>query len=335
MVDVSRATVDRVIHGRGTVSKDTYEKIKLILEKINYQPNFIAQTLKKGELHKIAVLMPDYTYDVYWKRAIHGINDAISNYSFIGISVDKYLFNPFKKVSFNLNAKKVLKGGYKGVVISPFFYSGSLKFFEECESIGLHYVTFNTYIKDSNSLCHIGQDLIQSGKTAASLIQKLTNDEDKLLIIHLGEDITNARHMQEKEDGFKSYFDEKGFPEGKVLVQKIKNTLEIEKQLMKLLAHSPKVRGIFVSTSKVHLVADIIKAYSLEIKLIGYDFIDENVEHLEAGTIDYLIYQNPRYQANMAMTYLIDYLVFKREIPNLKLLPIEVVIKENFKNYMQ
>ena len=36
MANVSRGTVDRVIHGRGKVSKPAYEKVKNILDKIDY-----------------------------------------------------------------------------------------------------------------------------------------------------------------------------------------------------------------------------------------------------------------------------------------------------------
>lgn len=334
MAEVSRATVDRVIHGRGTVSKDTYNKIKLILDKINYQPNLIAQTLKKGELYKIAILIPDHEYDVYWKRAIDGIDMAISDYSFIGISVDKFLFNPFKEASFKLNSHQILKGGYNGVLVAPVFYNESIEFFKECESANLHYATFNTHIKESNVLCHVGQDLIQSGKTAASLFDKLVKKDEELLVLHLDEDMTNAKHMQEKEDGFNMYFKEKGFPSDKVKVLKITNTFEIEKLVIKTLEQSTKINGIFVTTSKVHYVADIIKAYDLNINLIGYDLIDENVQHLESGTIDFLIYQNPGFQASQAITHLVDHIAFKKEIPAIKFLPIEIVLKENFHNYL-
>lgn len=335
LAEVSRATVDRVINGRGLVAKETYEKIKLILDKIDYQPNLIAQTLRKGELHKIAILMPDSDYDKYWKRAIDGINAAIKEFSFIGINVEMHLFNPFKHASFQLHAKQVLKGNYSGVLIAPVFYKESIDFFQECKNKNLHYVTFNTHIVETNKLCHVGQDLIQSGEIAASLLHKLLEKNNEYIIIHIDEDIMNAKHMQEKETGFKKFLANKSIPKENIHVLKIDNPALVEKNLMKKIEVNPNIKGVFVSTSKVHFVADVIEAYSLNLKLVGYDLIEENIQQLNAENIDFLIYQNPGLQANNGISILVDHIAFKKQVPKERLLPIEIVIKENFKNYLK
>ena len=330
LAEVSRATVDRVIHGRGKVSKDAYTKITQILKKIDYQPNLVARTLRKGELYRLAVLVPDYEYDVYWKKAINGINNAMLEYSFIGVTIDMFLFNPFKEASFVLNSKKILKGNYSGVLVSPVFYNESIEFFKEADKAGLKYVTFNTQITESNTLSHVGQDLKQSGKTAASLFYKCNKNAKELLILHIDEDILNAKHMQEKEKGFRDYFINKGSFEIKTLRTGYNN---IEKLLINHLEEYPDTSGIFVSTSKVHFIADIIEAYSLDMLLIGYDLIEENIEHLKSGNIDFLIFQNPRLQASLALTMLVDHLAFNKEVPRLNHFPIEIVVKENCSSF--
>ena len=333
MAGVSRGTVDRVIHGRGVVSKETYDKIKLILDKINYQPNFAAQSLRKGELFKIAVLVPDGDIDEFWKRAMDGIEKAIKDLSFIGINVSMHLFNSFKEVSFSYNAKQVLKEGCDGVLVAPVFYKEAIEFFEECHKQGIPYATFNTDIKEKNTLCHVGQDLVKSGETAASLLKKVLGEDDGYLIIHIHEDITNAKHIQEKENGFIDYLTGKGVEKSKIRILKVNNHKMIEKQMIAMLDEFPEVRGVYVTTSKVHYVADVIEAYALDLVLIGYDLIDENRKHLKQGNIEFLIYQNPGLQASSAITLLLDHLAFKKEVPKIKLLPIEIVIKENYRDY--
>lgn len=335
IAEVSRATVDRVIHGRGKVSKKAYEKIKYVLDSIDYKPNFLASSLKKGNTCKIAVLLPDFEFDIYWKRALDGINNSLKTYEFLGLSIDKYLFNPFKTASFKYNSRLILESNYNGVLVVPFFYKESMDFFKKCNSVGLPYATFNTLIEGSAPLCHIGQDLIQSGKTAASLFNKIIDKDNELLILHIDEDIANSKHMQEKEIGFKQFFSEKNFNPNKVSVLKVGNALEIEKQLVKSLDKNNKIAGIFVSTSKVHFAADVKYQYSLKQKLIGYDLIEKNVSHLKSGIIDFLLYQNPKSQANHGISLLVDYLIFKKKPANQKFLPIEIVVKENFDNYLQ
>lgn len=334
LAEVSRATVDRVIHGRGNVSEYAYKRITKILDSINYQPNFIAQTLKKGDFCKVAILIPDFEYDIYWKKALDGIDKTLNDLSLLGFSGDKYLFNPYKTASFKFNSKQILEGDYNGVLIAPFFFNESIEFFKSCDSIGLPYVTFNTHIKNANPLSHVGQDLIQSGKTAAGLLHKLIKEDEELLVLHIDEDTVNSKHMQEKENGFRNYFKENGYADGRVKVLKVNNTKQVEKALLTTLNDSPKIQGIFVSTSKVYFIADIKQAYELKHKLIGYDLIPKNISHLNSGIIDFLIYQNPESQASQGINLLADHLVFHKVIPDQKLLPIEIVIKENSNNYL-
>lgn len=334
LAGVSRATVDRVIHGRGKVSDEAYSRIKKILDSINYQPNFIAQTLKKGDFCKIAILIPDYEYDIYWKKALNGIDKTLKDLSLLGINGEKFLFNPYKTASFTFNSRQILEGDYNGTLVAPFFYNESVAFFKECESRGLPYVTFNTHIENANTLCHIGQDLVQSGQTAASLLNKLIDSDKEILVLHIDEDTINSKHMQEKEDGFRNYFRENGYANERVKVLKVNDTKQVEKVLLTTLNENPKIEGIFVSTSKVYFVADIKQAYELKHKLIGYDLIPKNINHLNSGIIDFLIYQNPESQASQGINLLADHLVFHKVIPNQKLLPIEIVIKENSNNYL-
>ncbi|MGQ1784545.1 MULTISPECIES: LacI family DNA-binding transcriptional regulator [unclassified Saccharicrinis] len=333
MAGVSRGTVDRVIHGRGIVSKDTYNKIKLILDRIDYQPNLAAQSLRKGALFKIAVLVPDGDLDSYWKRAMTGIEKAIKELSFVGVNVSMHLFNSLKEVSFTYNANQVLKEGCDGVLVAPIFYNEAIEFFKKCEERGISYATFNTDIKEINALCHVGQDLVKSGETAASLLKKVVGKADEYLIVHIDVDISNARHIQEKENGFVNFMAQNNIGADKIKKLTINNPKVMEKELMALLDKFPKIKGVYVTTSKVYYIADIIEAYSLDLKLIGYDLIDENRSHLKKGNIEFLIYQNPGLQASSALSLLVDYLAFKKDVPKQKLLPIEIVIKENYKDY--
>lgn len=334
MARVSRGTVDRVIHGRGTVSKDTYKRVKLILDKLNYKPNLVARALRKGEVCRLAVLMPDYEFDVFWKLPFDGIDKAAMDYSTIGVKLDKFLFNPLKSQDFRDKAKLILKGDYHGVLTAPVFYKESLAFFEKCKEINLPYITFNTFIEDSHAICHIGQDLKQSGRTAASLLSKLVSNTDGILIIHIEEILENSRHMQEKELGFKQYFFENSHSAGAIHVLKLKEIKRIEEKVLQKLEACPEIQGIFVSTSKVHHIACILDKHHIFKSIVGYDLIEENVNHLISGNIDFLIYQNPGLQANQGISLLVDYLVFKMQIPGKKLLPVEIVIKENIKNYL-
>ncbi|MEN8229185.1 MAG: substrate-binding domain-containing protein [Bacteroidota bacterium] len=333
LAQVSRGTVDRVVHGRGKVSKKTYSKVKLILDKIDYKPNLVAQTLRKGVLYEIAVLMPDYQYEIYWKRAFEGVNKAITDYASFGITIQTFLFNPYESLNFKQQYEKIVSGKFSAVLVAPIFYKESLVFFSKCRDAGLPYFTFNTYLEDSGAITHIGVDLFQNGKTAGSLMHKVLSGDDEYLVMHINEELKNSRHMQEKEQGFNQYLVNKGVVADQIHVLTVDGIEKIEGQLMQKLSDVDKIKGIFVTTSKVWMVAKILHTHALDKVLIGSDLLEENVHYLNTGIIDFLIFQNPLLQANLGIQSIIDHLVFKNKIHDRILLPIEIIIKENLREF--
>ena len=90
MANVSRGTVDRVIHERGVVSDEARKKVKEVLEKINYEPNLIARSLKAHKNNVIAVIIPDYSEDNYWRQCVYGIRKAEKEFRQFGISLQYF-----------------------------------------------------------------------------------------------------------------------------------------------------------------------------------------------------------------------------------------------------
>src|SRR5258706_3277402 len=69
LAGVSTGTVDRVLHKRGRVSKEAEEKVRKILDEIDYQPNPIARSLGSNKKYKIIALIPDPLQNPYWELA--------------------------------------------------------------------------------------------------------------------------------------------------------------------------------------------------------------------------------------------------------------------------
>ena len=70
------------------------------------------------------------------------------------------------------------------------------------------------------------------------------------------------------------------------------------------------------------------------IKLIGYDLIAPNLYYLERGDISFLINQNPKGQGYWGIYHLGEHLVFKKEVPIIKYLPLDIVTKENLNYFL-
>jgi LacI family transcriptional regulator len=334
LAGVSRGTVDRVLHKRGGVTQEVLDKVNEILNKIDYEPNLIARNLKSNKIHRICVILPDPDIDPYWHACVKGINDAIKEFKAFSLLIEIFYFNPDSKKSFlNIN-ETVLKGYPDGVLLAPLFHKETLNVVNKYNSLGIIVSTFNNHVQLSSIKNFVGQDLFQSGRMAAKLLDLLFNN-GQIAIIHIDESYENAIHMQEKEKGFRDYFSEKKGMDYKIITLKLQNP-NFEINFINFLNENPNLSGVFVTTSKAYQIARIIgnRNNHNKIRIIGYDLIDENVTCLNQGLIDFLIHQNPKRQVYLGITCLVEHFLFEKEIPNKILLPIEIINSENANFYM-
>jgi LacI family transcriptional regulator len=338
LAGVSVGTVDRVLHNRGRVSEDALKKVLAVLDQIDYKPNLIARTLGANKTYRIAALMPNPDQDPYWASSKSGISQAEAEWLRYGVTVQSYFFNLYEKDSFKEVAEAVTQDLPDGILVAPIFYHETLPFFEQFKLQGIPYVLFNTNIPEVDPLSFIGQNLFQSGKLGAELMHLAQNGESGMLaVLHINEDLGNSVHLAEKEKGFREYFLEKkhsGY-EIRTLNLYSPNEPTFEKELSALL-ENPVLRGIFVSTSKAtYIVASYLEKLQREnIKLIGYDMLQENIRYMKKGVINFLINQNPKRQAFLGINHLVGYLILRKEAPSNDLLPLEIISKENLDSYL-
>ena len=199
--------------------------------------------------------------------------------------------------------------------------------------VGYQDFTFNNQISASTAN-FIGQDLYQSGRVAAKLMHSICNVGD-IAIVHIDEKFKNAVHMQEKEKGFRSYFEDLDGFQNNIIKCKLKYGEKDEKLSHFLDKHS-NLTGVFVTNSKAFHVARVLQSDTKNhINLVGYDLLSENVAYLKSGVIDFLIHQNPRQQAYLGMKFLIEHLVFEKQIPDQFLLPIDIINSENVTPFLR
>ena len=335
---VSVGTVDRVLHNRGKVSQVALKKVMEVLNKNEYKPNLIARMLGSNRSYRIAVLLPNPDQDPYWAITRLGLYQAENEWQNFGVQLSILPFDLLHKDSFEKAADKVLKMNPDGVLIAPVFYHETLPFFDACHQKNIPFVLFNTNIGESKALCFIGQNLYQSGRVAAELICFGQSAPAKFGVLHVDEDLYDSIHFLEKEKGFKDYVNE--VFEGKAEVQSLNRTgssdFSFKKKLAQLLAE-PHLKGIFVSSSHgTTTAASFLKTQRKNnIRLVGYDLLEKNVEYLRSGIIDFLIHQKPQQQAFLGVSCLANHLVFKKEAIAINQFPLEVITSQNLDSYLE
>ena len=330
---VSTGTVDRVIHNRGNVALEVRDRVLQIIEEFDYQPNMIARALGANKIHTLAALIPDPSFDAYWLAPKVGIEKAEKEVGQYGIRVQKFLFNSYESASFVEKAAELTALSPAGILVSPIFYREALPFFEEWNSRNIPFVLFNTQIEEFKPLGFIGQDSYQSGLLAGKLISYGQPGPCSVLIAHFDEEISNSAHLQKKEEGFRDYF------KINKLTKKIKiiraelntvNTEDFRKLFMGIVKANPDLAAIYVTTSKAFKIAELLDENRVDhLKLIGYDLLPQNKKFLEKGIINFLINQNPEGQGYWGISQLTDHLVFKKKVPPVRFLPLDIVTNEN------
>lgn len=330
MADVSRGTVDRVLNNRGKVSEKARRKVEEVLQRIDYRPNLIARTLKNHRPFTIWLLMPDHINDRYWQQMYQGVMDAYAELEPFGIRISSVRMGSTADTYYQ-NFSSVLQNSPDALVIVPFFTDTCFNLYRELEERKIPFVLLNSPIKDVNYGCFIGQDYFMSGRTAAYFMDILTRSvahKRTILILHIGVQTENATHVEEKEIGFLDYFRER---DASSTIEIIRFEAELH---VGLLDHKlSKTDGLFITNSKTHVAEDLLRKHP-SVKIIGYDMIPENIELLREGTIDILLNQNPKLQGYHGISIVTEYLLYQREMPKNKLLPIDIITKENLSGYL-
>jgi LacI family transcriptional regulator len=335
LAGVSAGTVDRVLHNRGRVSEEALKKITEVMEQIDYKPNLIARTLGSNKKYNVAVLFPNPALDPYWEQANTGIEMAQAEWTQYGVTVDLFLFDLLDKDSFPKIAQKVLDAQPDGVVAAPIYYHESLPVFQLFKDREIPYVLFNTNIPEVSPMSFIGQNVYESGRVGAELMNIGQQEPGTFAVLHIDEDIHDSIHLLEKERGFRDFFTDrkKGF---KIVDFTLNPKEKSFKDRLRDLLAEPHLKGVFVSTSKgTSVAAAMLKEFGKRnVRLVGYDLLEENMRYLKEGYIDFLINQNPKRQVNLGISHLINHLMFKRDAPATDLFPLEVITTENLNSYL-
>ncbi|RFZ90993.1 LacI family DNA-binding transcriptional regulator [Mucilaginibacter conchicola] len=334
--NVSIGTVDRVIHNRVGVSEKTKQKVNAIIEELNFQPNKMASLLATRKSMNFAVLIPAVSADTdYWSFPLTGIEQAAAETKQFGVSVKHYFYDLDSKESFTKASHELLNDAPDAVLLAPSFVEESAVLAAKLDELKIPLVFINSDLADQNNLAYIGPDLYQSGRLAAQLISLSLQQQDNVLIVNISSDLKNDHHLVRKEHGFKKFFEDAG-SKTKVATLNINETklTAVEQSLMQTLDASPDVKAIFVTNSRVNIVAEILKKHNRNnTLLVGYDFLKKNIDYLVSQQITYLICQRPKEQGYLGIMALYKHLFKVSEVERSVYMPIDIITKENYLFY--
>jgi LacI family transcriptional regulator len=329
---VSTGTVDRVLHQRGDVSEKAREKVKAAMEELGYERNLIASTLAYNRTLTMAVLLPYPDTDEYWLEIHQGIQRARHSLLHFGLELNIINFELANPRHFAECANQLLSQPPAAFLFAPLFQLEGMDLARRLQAQEIPYVMINTRLPEANALCYVGQDAYQAGFLGARLLHSHLSPGKQPLILHLEQQVDNAPHLLAKAHGFRAYFNQPDIATLTITedITAFDQPLTLLEQWNAISKKHPNIGGIFVTNSRAHLLANALanKKRSL-LPIVGYDPIPANLSALQQGYIQFLINQHPKAQGYLGASTLSDYLLRQATIPPDKLLPLDIVVREN------
>lgn len=336
LAEVSPGTVDRVIHKRGEVSEGTRRKVMDILEELNYQPDILAKSLAtKKKLHFFIVIPVSANENDFWSRPLNGVEQGMIEIEHYGIRLTKFFFDQYEVDSFLELGKNVLSEQPDGVILAPVFEKESELFVDQLKERNIPVVLINSNLNDKTDIYFIGQDSMQSGYLAAKLFRYGLNGGGHILIVNITNRKNNYNHILLRERGFRKYFVENKVENVSMsTIELVQSTdMDLYQKLDKEFKDN-KIISVFVTSSRVFKLADYLQIRNISnVRLIGYDLLPSNVQHLKEGQIDFLISQRPEEQGYTAVTTLFNKLFLNKQVQQKHFMPIDIIARENIDYY--
>lgn len=330
--NVSIGTVDRVIHKRGRVAKETIERVKRAMEELNYRPDIHASNLSSRRRYRIAALIPELTQDSgFWNESAEGIRSAESELEQHRVDIEIYNYDEWNLASFGGSLDRALDDEADGLLIAPSTLTDRKTLFERIPG-DVPYVICDSYIPDTNCITYVGEDSYQAGRTAGRLMADMVPDGPVLALRSL----PGTDHIGRRVQGFLDVVSERN-PVRPLSID-FDSTMtdrQVDAFVGRLLFENPAIRGVFLSNSQMNRIAPAVLRHikGERPRMVGFDLVPENRELLRSASIDYLIGQRPEEQAYLGIQILYRHIAMHRRFPPEIIVPIDIICAENLGNY--
>ncbi|SFL33762.1 LacI family transcriptional regulator [Gracilibacillus orientalis] len=330
-LNLSHATVDRVLHNRGGVSPKTIKKVMEKAKELNYTPNKSASFLAKKKQVNVAFVFPKYP-EYFWREIEMGIKKALDDLQDYGFHIE--VLKPPHTIEKQLEVvQEVIQSEkFDGLVICPTDGIPLTNIIETGIKEEFPIFTFNNDSPTSKRISYVGANYYDAGRLAGELLVKFTNNSKKFAVIT---DEQDTFQMKQKRSGFEEYaLENKSIDFVKILKYDNRNA---EESLANIKSNINDVDGIYVACGALAEMSGLIEnSGDTRPILIGHDMSKTIYQYLEKDIVSAAICQDPFYQGSMALRLAFDYLMLDKE-PERKehIVKLEIVTTGNAKYYVQ
>lgn len=312
LANVSRGTVDRVIHNRPGVDEQVRERVLYILKELDYRPNLAGKALSSQGKYVLGVILaPDFNPFVDMVK--QGVADSSKAINAFGFNTDIEVvstFNVDEQLQILNHFEEI---GVSGISIVPVNDKKIADKINELTDKGIPIVTFNSDIQNSKRLCFVGQDNYKAGRTAAALLEGLLADNEQILII------TSSKALICHMNRINGCIDRIKESKKKLEVMDIIENEDVDDKTFDILVNyiqkNPSLNGIYLTGGGARGLGKALKVLGkTDVHVVCHDFVEPVISLMKEGVINFTIGQDPYKQGYLPLQILFDHIIKNVEL---------------------
>ena len=309
MAGVSRGTVSRVLNNQPDVSAEVRARVLRIMEETGYRKDIRFQGVEK--IH-IGVIVAYWQDEYFTNSTLHGIRLAERELNTGRIQLDVRRMNSRSDGEYIRVCEELLEGGARGLVINAPDNIVIAAEIERLTKAGVVVVTYNSDLPDSTRVCHVGQDLLKSGRIAAGLMARSLSAKDHILVITGNMEFHSNRV---RIDGFLEHLKTLGFSSDSYDLKECYERYDLSYDAVsRALETLPKLHGIYMGTENVKACVDALAKTRRRVTVVVNDLTPVAKHALKTGAVDFVVEQDFTAQVQQAILLLQKHLLYGQAV---------------------
>jgi LacI family transcriptional regulator len=325
---VSLATADRVLNHRPGVRQVTVQRVMDASVRLGYQANPFATRLARGDSFRLIFVLPDGT-----NPFMRGLAEHVTRLDpFLArqrTAVELRTVPQFKPAKLAA-ALDGLGDAYHGVGVVALDHPRVRAAIDRLADRGVAVVTLVSDAPDSRRLSYVGVDNIAAGRTAGSLLGRMSGGRAGALGVIVGS--SDLRDHSDRLAGCTTVLAAE-YPHLRVQPPRygLDDDAACAAVTREMLEAVPDLRGIYVAGAGTVGAAQALHAAGRggDVLLVGHELVDTARTWLRNGTIDALINQDAGHEARSAARQMLARLTHEPILPDQERIRIEIFLRDN------
>ncbi len=231
---VSPSTVSRALKDHPDISGETKRAVNDLAEKLNYQPNAVALSLKQQRSNTIGVIIPEMVH-YFFSSVISGIEDVAYEAGYNVIICQSNEMADREKA----NVKTLLASQVDGILVSVSKETNDFSHLKKIQENEVPLVFYDRIVPDFKA----DQVIIDDFDAAYRATKHLTDTGRKRIAHFAGPQ--NLLIGQQRKEGYKKALEDTGLNLGDSLVYDADNFEKARLAVIKIIESGTEIDGIF------------------------------------------------------------------------------------------